>query len=495
MAEEFQARICGENWWSSTTIDSTRSTVLFPLSSSSSSSSISSSPCSVAANNYDAGNYSTRGTSDMDLKATKCCAEETNNSLVSDTTYLGFVDAHKPHKSESAASGSGGMLTDSTLQMMGFGLTSSSENWNQPLLFRCNGRAESNFHSLIQEETGIDSSNSQIHRDWIPKSFSSDGGKQQIDDNNFKPLLLNQQEFSLDDHSLSSLTTAGLSSNRGFPNGSASSYGNPSTLQSLYDPNYNPHPQHSLFTNRPMSYSSKACYGTPCTELPTWSKASTFFKPTTTTIAKQQHPNIGLHFSNNTPFWNASAEALHDIRVGTFASTQSQYQRPTFDDEEKPNFPITLLNRLNSEEILESASMAKKNVCEPALKTPRIETPSPLPTFKVRKEKLGDRVTALQQLVSPFGKTDTASVLHEAIEYIKFLHDQVNVLSTSYMKNGAPTQQQQGCDDLKDSEGPQQDLKSKGLCLVPISSTFPVATGATSADQLWTPTFRGALLR
>jgi len=52
-----------------------------------------------------------------------------------------------------------------------------------------------------------------------------------------------------------------------------------------------------------------------------------------------------------------------------------------------------------------------------------------------------------------------------------------------------------GCDDLKDSEGPQQDLKSKGLCLVPISSTFPVATEATSAE-LWTPTFRsGALLR
>lgn len=74
---------------------------------------------------------------------------------------------------------------------------------------------------------------------------------------------------------------------------------------------------------------------------------------------------------------------------------------------------------------------------------------------QVRKEKLGDRVTALQQLVSPFGKvnplsfynpflflhitftlslihlycpqTDTASVLHEAVEYIKYLHDQVNV--------------------------------------------------------------------
>uniref|UniRef100_A0ACD5ZZD4 Uncharacterized protein n=1 Tax=Avena sativa TaxID=4498 RepID=A0ACD5ZZD4_AVESA len=64
----------------------------------------------------------------------------------------------------------------------------------------------------------------------------------------------------------------------------------------------------------------------------------------------------------------------------------------------------------------------------PPLKKKRMETqPSQLPTFKVRKEKLGDRVTALQQLVSPFGKTDTASVLHETIEYIKFLHDQVGV--------------------------------------------------------------------
>uniref|UniRef100_A0ACD5TF71 Uncharacterized protein n=1 Tax=Avena sativa TaxID=4498 RepID=A0ACD5TF71_AVESA len=62
-----------------------------------------------------------------------------------------------------------------------------------------------------------------------------------------------------------------------------------------------------------------------------------------------------------------------------------------------------------------------------AAKKPRTETPSSMPTFKVRKEKLGDRITALQQLVSPFGKTDTASVLHEAIGYIKFLHDQVAV--------------------------------------------------------------------
>ncbi|KAK8607502.1 hypothetical protein V6N13_053235 [Hibiscus sabdariffa] len=60
---------------------------------------------------------------------------------------------------------------------------------------------------------------------------------------------------------------------------------------------------------------------------------------------------------------------------------------------------------------------------------------SPFPTLKVRKEKLGDRVAALQKLVAPFGKTDTASVLTEAIGYIQFLHDQVETLSVPFMKS------------------------------------------------------------
>jgi len=48
------------------------------------------------------------------------------------------------------------------------------------------------------------------------------------------------------------------------------------------------------------------------------------------------------------------------------------------------------------------------------------------------------------------------------------------------------------CDNLKESEGRKQDLRSRGLCLVPISSTFPVAN--ESSVDFWTPTFGGAVI-
>ncbi|WOK96438.1 transcription factor bHLH112-like [Canna indica] len=136
------------------------------------------------------------------------------------------------------------------------------------------------------------------------------------------------------------------------------------------------------------------------------------------------------------------------------------------------------------------SSLEKKIGSAPVVKKPRLGTPSSLPTFKVRKEKLGDRITALQQLVSPFGKTDTASVLHEAIEYIKFLHDQVRVSSAPYLKNGQQMQQVKSMEKPKDCEGQDQDLRSRGLCLVPISSTFAVANEIPT--DFWTPTFVGS---
>ncbi|KAJ6929914.1 transcription factor bHLH110-like [Populus alba x Populus x berolinensis] len=98
--------------------------------------------------------------------------------------------------------------------------------------------------------------------------------------------------------------------------------------------------------------------------------------------------------------------------------------------------------------------------------------PPSCPTLKVRKEKLGDRIAALQRLVAPYGKTDTASVLTEAIGYIQFLHDQVQTMSVPYMKssNINPARTAQACSSEEDGKGQQKrDLRSRGLCLVPLS--------------------------
>nr|DAD35578.1 TPA_asm: hypothetical protein HUJ06_006218 [Nelumbo nucifera] len=88
-------------------------------------------------------------------------------------------------------------------------------------------------------------------------------------------------------------------------------------------------------------------------------------------------------------------------------------------------------------------------------KKARVQPPSTQPTFKVRKEKLGDRITALHQLVSPFGKTDTASVLLEAIGYIRFLQSQIEALSSPYLGTGSG------------NKGQQQSVQGERNCIFP----------------------------
>ncbi|KAF8396747.1 hypothetical protein HHK36_018377 [Tetracentron sinense] len=85
-----------------------------------------------------------------------------------------------------------------------------------------------------------------------------------------------------------------------------------------------------------------------------------------------------------------------------------------------------------------------------------------------RSQKLGDRITALQKLVSPFGKTDTASVLQEASVCIKLLQEQIQMLSTPYFRVKPLHQQSFG-------EKQVVDLRSRGLCLVPVSFTQTLA--------------------
>ncbi|XP_059649821.1 transcription factor bHLH111 [Cornus florida] len=110
------------------------------------------------------------------------------------------------------------------------------------------------------------------------------------------------------------------------------------------------------------------------------------------------------------------------------------------------------------------------------------------------KVKLGDKITALQQIVSPFGKTDTASVLWEAINYIRCLQEQVQLLSNPYLKTNASKDSWGGM-DRKDRGEAKLDLKSRGLCLVPISCTPQVYRDNTAGSDYWTPAYRGCLYR
>ncbi|WVZ56490.1 hypothetical protein U9M48_007010, partial [Paspalum notatum var. saurae] len=93
-----------------------------------------------------------------------------------------------------------------------------------------------------------------------------------------------------------------------------------------------------------------------------------------------------------------------------------------------------------------------------------------------RSQKLGDKITALQQLVSPYGKTDTASVLHEAASCIKHLHEQIQMLTDSYPAISSPASDQ----DTGEEEC-ATDLRRRGLCLAPLSQAVVELVASTEA--------------
>ncbi|KAK7272469.1 hypothetical protein RJT34_29084 [Clitoria ternatea] len=462
--DEFQA---SGNWW-----DTARSVRYESGASQSSSSAIT--------NN----NFTWQPSSDnmVDIKP-RSSMDNSSSVVFHDTAHHNNNNKLQPSDSDSS--------NDPNLHMMGLGLSSQPMDWNQPSLLRGEKGTENSFRSMLQEnlsssrtsnfqqESGMGLSHHQQVQ-WRPeKLFSAEPSNRgfSLDQNQFSP------QYSSGD---STVTSQGLPSTN-FQIDSSALYGTPSSiLQGLLGPDTNQQQQQAAsnsFENRPMSFSYPTSYGLNSNHhhelMPsTWSKVPQFLRASP---PKQQSPNSNqLHFTNNAPFWNASEAAnIKDVRSSFFPSLQPHFSTPNFDVQPK-----------NICEVRESGSVGKKSGNEGAPKRSRNETPSPLPAFKGRKEKMGDRITALQQLVSPFGKTDTASVLSEAIEYIKLLHEQVTALSTPYMKTGPPIQIQQGSGKSKEAEGPKQDLRSRGLCLVPVSSTFPVTHESTV--DFWTPTFGGS---
>ncbi|KAI7736282.1 hypothetical protein M8C21_022732 [Ambrosia artemisiifolia] len=368
MAEEFQAEVCGENWWSS------------PITT-----------FNANANSSFMGSY-----------GGGCCQ---NN----------FMNMKTRSTDESSGCCGTAILPDSASQLMGSSPSTTTNNiWYQALLV--NGRTGESFSQTLPEILN-----------GLPNSGQ------------------NSSNFGMDQDQASNFITNSSDCTGDF---GSNSYGYPSSLlQTLFD-------------------------GASSSPPP----------PPPPDVANYIQVNSLNNFDQVPSMAFLCNPSALDVNQAGFLSSKQAY-------EEKPKCPNI---KSQDDEIQDNmgSSVKKGSMDSTTFKRPRLETPSPLPTFKVRKEKLGDRVTALQQLVSPFGKTDTASVLHEAIEYIKLLHDQVNLLSSPYMKNGANMQVQQRSDKVEDNnEGNRlQDLRSRGLCLVPVSSTFPVTTDTT--PDYWTSGFR-----
>ncbi|XP_074556877.1 transcription factor bHLH111-like [Curcuma longa] len=112
----------------------------------------------------------------------------------------------------------------------------------------------------------------------------------------------------------------------------------------------------------------------------------------------------------------------------------------------------------------------------------------------VPKAKMAEKISALQQLVSPFGKTDQASVLMETINCITILQKQVQLLTDPYLKSIVSKERNSwGETERKEKAEAKYDLRSKGLCLVPVSSIPQVHRESIRPDY-WMPTLRGCFL-
>ncbi|PHT79392.1 Transcription factor [Capsicum annuum] len=86
-------------------------------------------------------------------------------------------------------------------------------------------------------------------------------------------------------------------------------------------------------------------------------------------------------------------------------------------------------------------------------------------------------------------ETDTASVLSEAIGYIRFLQAQIQALSSPYLGNASGSMGHIPQQSVNDSQHKPTDLRSRGLCLVPISCMANV--GSDTGADYWAPALGG----
>ncbi|KAG4181260.1 hypothetical protein ERO13_A10G215668v2 [Gossypium hirsutum] len=188
--------------------------------------------------------------------------------------------------------------------------------------------------------------------------------------------------------------------------------------------------------------------------------------------------NFGTYFQPSMSLSNKLAIPHFESDI---QNLQNGRKRPSieFHQEQTPLNPTIALNEWNKNKRQKVSSFqqqqsAQQNIeTEPGISDFRLNTPVR------RSQKLSDKITALQKLVSPYGKADIAPVLEEASLYIKLLHQHIQNLfqmpRRSYNSLGAihPPQETEK----------KEDLRSRGLCLVPISFAQKVTKEEKTIDS------------
>ncbi|KAL8502514.1 hypothetical protein ACS0TY_021594 [Phlomoides rotata] len=105
---------------------------------------------------------------------------------------------------------------------------------------------------------------------------------------------------------------------------------------------------------------------------------------------------------------------------------------------------------------------------------------------RLRRERIAERMKALQELVPNGNKTDKASMLDEIIDYVKFLRLQVKerkggTHETASSSEG--TEQQVAKLMEEDMGSAMQYLQGKGLCLMPISLATAISATTSRSDN------------